>query len=500
MFGTLAGISTTLGNFLGSLIVARLLGVDATGAVTYALWIIGVVTTLTSLGLPFTLARYLPELLGRGDTRQAMGLAAYLFKPFVLVTAIPALGFLLFAVWLKLLHPGVGPAGATTQPLGDPVICLLVGLSVLVQPLAEFARSYLRGMHAFARVAKITIASVAAQILGLVIGSWLFGVTGALAGYFCANLLPLLVLREARREPGTIEPDLKARLVTYARFRWASEILGFFIWSRVEVFFLQLFWGTQAIGLFATGLTLSNLAIQGPLMLTWGLLPHLSEQRGKNDIDSMQQVYATGTRLMALLVFPACLGLAAVMPAILPLIYGQVFAGAVPTATILVCAASVSAIAMVGTNVMWAMERSDVDFYVGLVGATLSILGGIMVIGPFGPLGAAASRAITQIAAVGVSSWFLTRQLHFKIPVAALLRLAAAAVLCAIAARACLLLVAGISGLMLAILAGAVVYVVAVRLLAALPPEDVKRLRTVTRALPSGLGRAAEPVVQFIFG
>ena len=42
--------------------------------------------------------------------------------------------------------------------------------------------------------------------------------------------------------------------------------------------FLQIRSDATAIGLFAVALTLSNLATQGPLMLTWGLLPKLSEQ------------------------------------------------------------------------------------------------------------------------------------------------------------------------------------------------------------------------------
>ncbi|WP_131195617.1 lipopolysaccharide biosynthesis protein [Lichenihabitans psoromatis] len=500
LFGTIAGVSTTLGSFASSLIVARLLGVEATGAVAYVVWVVGVATTLTSLGLPFTLARYLPEMLGRGETQQAMRLAAYLFRPFLLASALPAIGFASYAGWLIVQHSDALAQFDPQTPLHDPMICGLVGLTCLAQALAEYARSYLRGMHAFSRVAKITSISMAAQLVALAIGSSLFGVRGAVGGYLCASLLPLLVLHEIWREPGKAAPDLKARIVTYARFRWASEILGFFIWSRIEVFFLQVFWGIQSIGLFTVGLTLANLAIQGPLMLTWGLLPHFSEQRGQNDVEAMRRVYATGTRLMAFLVFPACLGLAAVMPAVLTLLYGQAFAGAIPAATILVCAASISAVATVGTNLMWAMERSDVDFYVGLVGAVLSIAGGLLVIGHLGPMGAAYSRAATQLVAVGVSSWFLVRRLHFEIPIASLARLFAAAVLCAITARLCLDLVSGILGLLVAIGAGAATYLIAVRLLAALPPDDIARLRSVSRMMPGGLARAIDPAMRLILG
>jgi O-antigen/teichoic acid export membrane protein len=501
MFGTLAGISTTLGNFLSSLIVARLLGVDQAGTVAFAIWIVGLGTTMIGVGLPFTLARYMPELTARTDAEQAHGLAASLFRPFLAIAMLPTIAFCAYAVWLAFANPvAAANAGRTLQPLADPVICLLIGLNCTTLALADYARSYLRGLHAFGRVAQLTTTSGLGQIVALCVGSAVFGVRGAVAAYLIASLLPILVLTDLRGHRASPPKELTHRIARYARFRWASELLGFFVWSRMELFFLQIAWGVQAVGLFTVGLTLSNLAVQGPLMLTWALLPHFSEQHGRQDIASMRRVYATGTRLLAFLVFPACFGLAAVLPTLVPLLYGSAFAGSIPSAQVLVCAASISAVSAVGTNLVWALERSDIDFYAGVVGATLAVIGGLLLIGPFGELGAAFSRSVTQLAAVSVSSWFLTSRLGFAIPFRALLRLLASALLCGAAAHLCLMLIGGIAGLTLAIIIGAVVYFTAVRTLVALPKEDLERLRTALRATPWPIAQTAGPLASLILG
>jgi len=48
--------------------------------------------------------------------------------------------------------------------------------------------------------------------------------------------------------------------------------------------------------------------------------------------------------------------MAAVLPALLPMLYGQAFAGAVPAATILVLAAGIGSTASVGSSVVMAAK------------------------------------------------------------------------------------------------------------------------------------------------
>lgn len=251
--------------------------------------------------------------------------------------------------------------------------------------------------------------------------------------------------------------------------------------------FLERSWGLEAVGLFTTALALSSLATQGPLMLTTAILPVLSEQQGRGEFEAMHETSAMATRLLALLVIPCCLGMAALMPLVLPLIYGSAFAPAIPAAIILVCAAAVSATSVVGTNLVLAMERNDFVLISSLVGAGFAVVAGLMLIPTFGVLGAATTRALIQMFLVVLGSWFITRRLHCPIPFGALARICLAATACALAAAICVRIIGNAAAILPAIAVAAIVYLVALRLFRAVPPGDLAVLKGVADMLPPPL-------------
>ena len=270
------------------------------------------------------------------------------------------------------------------------------------------------------------------------------------------------------------------------------------MWSRAEVFFLQRSTGSAAVGLFSVGLTLANIAAQGPMLLTPALLPHFAQNFGRNALAEMRTTYATATRLLAFLVFPACFGFAAVMPAVLPMMYGSAFADAVPAATVLVLAAGIGATASVGSSLVMAMDRSDFVFLSGALAAVLTVIAGLTIIPMFGLMGAAWTRCAIQTAAVGFGAWFILRRLNCPLPLLDLGKLLLAAILCGATARLCLFVVSGPISLPMAIAAGAAAYVAAVKLLRALPAGDIERLRALFRSLPIRLQRPAEMALRLI--
>jgi O-antigen/teichoic acid export membrane protein len=254
------------------------------------------------------------------------------------------------------------------------------------------------------------------------------------------------------------------------------------------------------VGLFSVGLTISNLAVQGPMLFTGGLLPYFSESFGRNAVDDIRSGYATATRIIGFLVFPACFGLAGIMPSILPLIYGQDFAEVVPAATVLVVASSITAVASVGTNLLYGLDRSDFIFVSGAVGAVLSVVAGLTLIPMFGVFGASCGRAAIQVAVAVFAAWFIMHRLRCPIPAKDLLRLMIAAAVCGVAARGCSAVISGVVAIPLSILIGAIVYLATVRLLRALPRNDVNRLQWLGQRLPKPLRSFSAKGLRLIFG
>lgn len=485
-FGTLAGICTALGSVLGSVIVAHALGVERTGLVVYALWLAMVTAAIADFGVQPTLARYLPELIGAGNGDQAARLAATLRRP----NAIAAGGALLIFIFYAVLY--------WRRP--DSPLWLMVGLAAALQTLAGFTYGRLRGVQDFDQVALLTALSFASQLGGIAIGSSAFGTAGAVAGYCAGSILPALMTRRIRGSAVALPPDLRRRVGRYAVFAWASALSSSVVWSRAEVFFLQRSSGSAAVGLFSVGLTLANFAAQGPMLLTAALLPRFAQDYGKGALAEMRAAYAAVTRVLAFLVFPACLGMVAVLPSALPMVYGTAFAGAIPAATVLVIAGAVGAISSVGASLIMATDRSDFLFLSGLVAALLTVVAGVTVIPAFGLMGAVWARAVVQVAAVAIGAWFIIRRLHFPLPLWDLGKLLVAAILCAAAARLSLAAVPGILALPAAIAAGIVVYVAAVRSINGLPSSDIAWLRTLGSRLPAPLRRGVNLVLRLVEG
>lgn len=485
LLGSIGGVTATLGNFASSIILARMLGADGSGAVSFVIWCGLALATFCGLGIPLATTRYLPEMATSGGSAGVHGFARFAVGPILATVGLASA--VLFAI---ALVPGLSGRLFPGTPLAEPLVCAALGLIAATQALGEFTRAFLRGMNDFATLALVMIAAGLAQVATAAIGSHYGGVNGAIFASLVPLALPLVVLYRAWPSAGAGHAEIpRSRVRRYARFRWASEILALFVWSRIEVAFLQSFWNSHSVGLFTVGLTLANMATQGPLMLTWALLPHLSRQVAEGDHAGVQITYASVTRILAFVLCPIAVGLAAILPSVIVLLYGAEFLPAAVPATVLVLATGLAAVSVVGTNLMWAMDRSDVDFYSGLIGAALSLIGGLTLIRLFGIDGAALSRAVTQIACVAFSTWFLAVRLKILIPGAALLRILVCALGCGALARMTVVFLPGTAGLLPAIILGALGYFVLIRLLDPLERADWVQIEKLFSFLPPPLRR-----------
>lgn len=492
VFGTIGGLAAALGSILASVLVAHILGVESTGLVAFALWIVTIAAAIADLGIQQTIGRYLPELIGAGKSEEASGAVALMRRPLALTSLIATSSIGGYALW-QLYRGG--------WTITDAAPWFIVAVASGLQALAGFTYGWWRGEQRFEAVAVVTAVSMVCQITGMALGSLWFGVPGALAGFCLGITLPaLLAFRGTAAAAEVVPAQTRRRMVRYSLYAWAAALSSTFVWSRAEIFFLQRSWGPAAVGLFSVGVTLANVAAQGPMLLTPALLPHFSQSFGNGAVDEMRSAYATATRVLAFLVFPASFGLAAVMPVILPLMFGEAFTGGVPAAVVVVLAAGIGATSSVGSSLIMAMDRSDFAFLSGLIAAGLTVLAGFTLIPAFGVMGAAWSRALVQTFAVALGCWFLIYRMGFPLPLAGLGKLFLSAALCAGAARLCLSIVAGVSALPLAILVGAVTYVAAVRLTRALPPGDIQRMRAMGASLPAKARRGFNLLINLIGG
>jgi O-antigen/teichoic acid export membrane protein len=487
LLGAVSGLLATGGAAITSIIVARLLGVRESGDVAYLVWLALFIATVLDGGMSSAAVRFLPELRGREEAEAARHAAGAMLRWMLLLILLAAAG----AGGLVFFAPAL---------VETPALWILVVVCAVLQALSVFVTFCLRGNRDFALAARLTSVSTLVQLAAVSAGAAMYGVTGAVGGYAIGYLILSAATLRCLDPRTAIAPDLRARVLRYAAYAWVGNVANAFVWSRAELLFLERSHGAEAVGLFAAALALTGLATRLPLMLTLGVLPMLAEHKGREDMQGLRDAAVTGTRLLALLLFPCCLGVAAVMPVLLPALYGAAFAQAVPAAIILSLAAVVSLGATVFMNVIWAVERSDVFFLLALGGAVLALVAGLTVIPGYGVIGAAVTRAMSQTVFVAAVGWFVVVRLRCKLPFAALGRILAASAIAAVVAWGILVFKPDPLGLLPAILAAAVAYVLALRLLRAAPPEDVALLGSVAQMLPARFKKPAAGLVRFVGG
>ena len=195
-------------------------------------------------------------------------------------------------------------------------------------------------------------------------------------------------------------------------------------------------------------------------------------------------------RWLTILIVPVCFGGAAIMPVLLPLLFGSEFTPAIAMAAVVVASAFTTALSLVPALTIGARERSDFYLYSTPVVAALSICALALAVPHSGGLGAAWVRfAIHGIWLTWLVA-FCWLRLDIRLNLLELAKIGLSGLLCAASAFAVLQSVYGMTGLVLAVAAGALAYFAALRLFHCIPKEDVQALAdNLPSVLPNRLAR-----------
>jgi O-antigen/teichoic acid export membrane protein len=485
IYSAISGLLLISGNFISGVIVANFLGLADTGEFYFFIAISLLLATVLDGGASSSVVRFQATLHGQSDASTAHALVGVLARR---VFAYMAMGLALVLVLTTFAWPYLSAETtlAANVPPGtvDPSFLLPFGASVAVQTMAMFGISYLRGLRSFRLLSGLSLVSMVAQLTLVWSSVHAIGVMGAIVGYGLGQFALAIVTLGLLFRRGEVQQALRLEVRRYQRFAWAANLCNIFVWSRIEIFLLQYFWTSREVGLFSVALALSALASQGPMLMTGAFLPFLSERHGKGDVAGLQRAFSGGTRLLATVAFPACMGMVAIVPVMVELIYGHQFAPAVPASMTVCAAAAISITAVIGTHMVSALARSDFIFYTALGGAFLSLALGLSIIPAFGVLGAAVARSITQLMMIGAGLWFVTAKLRFAYPFAELARIFLATLPATAIAYIAVELVGGVIGLFAAVALFVPAYLAGLRIFSALPASDLDLLHGFSRKLP----------------
>lgn len=464
LISTMAGVGSLVFGFASSVVTARLLGAHGTGLVAFAIWAGTTASTVAGLGIQNILLRYMGA---PSDGEQANeGLARALLKPFTIATMVATLGMLVWAAY----EWSIGDHEMTA-------VWIATAVFNVVFAYASMSLSAARGVKDFAGSARQVFWGCLMQVPLVVLGAYFFGAAGALLGQMARHLPVALSLKKYVSTPpaetGVVTPAMKS----FGRNTWFSSMIGLFVWTRIEFVFLGFNHQPADIGYFAVGMTLAGLVVQLPEQMSAALMPYFGRHHDNDDMDQLQRSYARVFRWVGLFIFPICFGGAAIMPEFLPLLFGNEFIPAVPSATILIGTACITAMTIFPSAMIAARERSDFFLWASpTMAVTMVILLAISV-----PSGGAVAASIVR--AFVHSLWLILlcsycwSRLSMRPPIWDLIKIGVSAGICAGVAYFILEWRGDLIGLGLAIVAAAVVYPVCLRLVSAIPADDVEVLK-----------------------
>jgi O-antigen/teichoic acid export membrane protein len=466
VLGFASGAAVSLSGFIGNAITARVLGPDNLGIYAYVVLCVTVASTIAALGMDLVQQRFIPNLRAEGRNDEADGLIGATTR-LSLVAAFVG-GLLLFA-YLD------GPGRSVLQgssPTSRIVVVTVALAWFICWRMADLYLFNVRGEQRFGELARVSAVSALLKVATMALGAWIFGIPGALAGYIAANILPASRMFRLLRHKPSVGQALRREVIGFALVSWTIALIGSLVFGRTQILFLEHYTGIGAVGLFTAAVTVAEMAAQLPPLLLSALLPRFSEQHGKHAHDHMQRLYRTMTALIAMVIVPLCLCLAAIAPVLLPLVFGADFADAVPAAAVLLIASAVSSLGGTTLYLILSVGKTGLLLISNAVGLAATIALGFLLIPRFGLMGAAWSRGIVQVVVILLETALATLRLGIAPSYRALGAITAASVAEGAVAYGVVTELGGAISLVVAVPAAIVTYLVALRWLAVIPMVD----------------------------
>lgn len=474
LWSSLASVCGMSGRLIAQVIIARMLGPDGVGRVAYVVWLVEITNLFCSFGLPRSLTRYLAELNGQGQHEQARFFSNWVFIRY-----------------LTLILFGSAFLAALLIFSSDNITSYLVIITLIILFCVHSLRSIytadLVGRQRFNLLACINIIATVLLVAGVTIGGYIWGVMGVLIGYIIGAILPAALsftMVRCRSPKIFFAQTFRLRVWKFTFFAWLATLSSAFTWSRMEIYFIERYWGMHEVAMFTVGLTFTVMAQRAATIFCGALMAHFSGLVGNDNKTLIQRHFTTATKLTAFIVVPVAFVGSAIMPALLPTFFGPEFKAAVPNAMVLMVTAAL-AFSTIGSSLIYAKERSNFIALGGGVGAFFSIAGGFLIISQFGAWGAAWSRLFVQVAMIALGTWYIVNRLSFSFPFKSLGKIIVAAVISSISAWWIIeFLHNPYVALIIAVPSGIIIYLVSIRLFRIFKMEEIAQFKKLTARLP----------------
>jgi stage V sporulation protein B len=468
-----------------SIWVARQLGPSNYGIFNLVLWLTDSFTWFIAMGLTHAITKFIAEFKGRDDLDALTPIIVFVLKIEIVLTIVTTIVLLFFSAQISRFF-------FTPK---QSIFFVIAFIGILPGMITAIFSATIDGIQKFeyftyanliltplSFVSKVIVLWMGKGIIGLLIVMLVFSFINVIFYGFVLAKEGVLTWRNLKRK---LDPSLKKRIFRYNTSVMAILVCDKIVWDKSENFFLGRLCVSEQIGFYNLGYNIAQKLVSFLPFTFWRILfPAMSHFFGSGDREKMKRLFFLSTRYLAFAAFP--LGVAGTILAyqIIHYLYGHEFIGAQRVLQIIFISSIVSSLANPASAVLYGYEKQSFIYKYGFVLACLNIGLDLLLIKPYGALGAAIAYAVTTLFASIGGMIYTCRTMNLSYPFVSLFKIMFSTIIMGTVMEMIILHNNQIPGFIMSLVAGLVVYLVCALVLGTFEKEDYVLMRSVEKVLP----------------
>lgn len=376
--------------------IARSLGPENQGRFGFVHWLGAVLAQASVWGLGITSTRFVAASMGAGDPHEAQRVVR-LTTRWLLITLVPvgiAAGLGAWFLGGELRQPALAAVPMMlTIALYQWRLGVAWGLRRFDIALVGYL-VYFGSLFAVLGFALSNASPISATLLAF---AGARGLQTTVVWLWTQRALRQLSV-EAPPAPHRSEEgnDLPSAMLTYAKQMFVVALFGALLWERTSLPFLKMAADFEQIGLYTAAFGVSVLFLRVPGVLATVLLPVVAELEGAGTApEVLGRMFRRAAKLLSLLVVPPVLLLWACAPWVVEAMFGAEYAESASLLRILLVPLLFAGAGAAGAKTLVGAGEQARLLKIVAAAASLKLLLCVLLIPPYGALGAAIAVAVS---------------------------------------------------------------------------------------------------------
>ena len=486
-----------VGGYIYRVFMTRLLGPEGYGLLGLTFPLQGIFQILSAGGLPPAIAKYVAQHKALNEDQMATQVLHTSLKLMIILGLSFSIIIFFMAPWLAndVFHKPL-----SVYPI--QAVSLITPFSVIVGAFRGAFQGIYRMEYVVATRAIEQIFMIIFAVLFVMIGFYAAGAVIGTGFGFIASAISAVVIYEKLLKDYLPPVDPENKLNFQEELGLMKVLLGFSIpviitalsemaIYDISVFAIGIFLATKAVGYYTAADPIARLPLIISLSVATAVLPAASEASALKDNSLLETYVVQSYRLVMLFVLPLCIGIAIFSKPILELLFGGAFIYGAGALTILVVGMTFYTLFALSASIAQGIGHPRLPMYILLIGTLINLVLNIIMVPVYGIEGGALATTIATFIIMLLSLWKTFQITNVKLPYAAFWKITLASIITGIPL---ILIPNTITGLIIALIISAPIYVTALLIVRGFEKRDIRLMKR----LSSRMGPLEGPINRLI--